>query len=356
MPVAAARTPPQPAPVPAAPADDPGQRALARVCDLGLPLTPAMFELWHTYYADPASDLAGAVDALLASGQPITAQHCAEIVGRLSPAWSAATGQRVRETIEEIGQAVSEMGSAAADYRAHLTDASQAMRAGPAPSQIADMLKDLVVRTQEMVRRGAALEEVMDGAAETIDALQRVITQARAEALTDGLTGLSNRKAFDQRIARLVAEAAAEPEPELAPGFCLILLDIDHFKAFNDTYGHQLGDHVLRLVSRVLVDGIKGRDLAARYGGEEFAVLLPDTAAGGGRIVADALRRAVGDKDLVNRTTGERLGQITLSAGVAAYAPGQSVEEVIRAADAALYRAKCAGRDRTVVAGEAGAP
>jgi len=296
------------------------------------------------------------VDILLSSGQPITSDRCAEIVGRLFGPWDTATatetGQRVRETIADLGQAVSEMGTAAAGYRAQLADASDAMRTGPTPSQISAMLKDLVVQTQEMSRRGAALEEVMDGAAETIDALQRVITQARAEALTDGLTGLSNRKAFDQRIARLVAEAGAEPEPELAPGFCLILLDIDHFKAFNDTYGHQLGDHVLRLVARVLVDGIKGRDMAARYGGEEFAVLLPDTAAAGGRVVADALRRAVGDKDLVNRTTGERLGQITLSAGVAAYAPGQSVEEVIRAADAALYRAKCAGRDRAVTAGE----
>lgn len=333
----------------------PAERALARIRGAGLTLTPQMFALWHSYYAGACPEVTRAIDILESSGQAVTDRRCAEIVERMesreAQAVASEAGQKVHETIETIGRAVTDMGSAAAHYKAQLNEATDAVRApGLGAEDVKGVLQGLLAETQTMVESGAALEEVLAYSSDTIGALQRALTEARTEALTDALTGLPNRKAFDQRLAHLIAEAAGEAEPELAPGFCLILFDIDHFKAFNDTHGHQVGDHVLRLVSRALVDGIKGRDMAARYGGEEFAVLLPRTSATGGLTVAEALRRAVSDKDLVNRTTGERLGQVTLSAGVAAHRPGQDVEAIVRLADAALYAAKKQGRNRIMEA------
>ena len=198
-----------------------------------------------------------------------------------------------------------------------------------------------------MAEQGAKLDEILAYSADTINDIQRAMTDAQKEALTDSLTRIANRKAFDAKLLELLSGENVD-EGDNRDGFCLIIFDIDNFKSFNDAYGHQIGDHVLRLVANVLIDGIKGRDMAARYGGEEFAVLLPRTSAKGGIIVANALREAVGNKELLNKTTGEKLGQITLSAGVCFGNIGDDAADIVKLADEALYKAKCNGRNQVV--------
>ena len=129
---------------------------------------------------------------------------------------------------------------------------------------------------------------------------------------------------------------------------CLMLLDIDHFKNFNDTYGHQTGDQVLRLVAMTLKSNIKGKDLAARYGGEEFVAILPETDLEGAIIVADNIRKAIQAKELLKRSTNEKLGRITASFGVAVFRPADTASTLIERADRCLYAAKHAGRNRVV--------
>jgi len=158
--------------------------------------------------------------------------------------------------------------------------------------------------------------------------------------LTDGLTGLHNRKAFDKQIRDWVEDASITGN-----NLCLLMLDIDHFKHFNDTYGHQTGDQVLRLVARTLTDGIKGRDFASRFGGEEFALLFQETPLSAAIRVADSLRHAVEGKEVVNRNSHKSLGRITLSGGVAQYIKGESLAKFIERADDALYAAKNSGRN-----------
>jgi diguanylate cyclase len=124
-----------------------------------------------------------------------------------------------------------------------------------------------------------------------------------------------------------------------------LLTDIDHFKKFNDTYGHQTGDQVLRLVALAVKQNVKGHDVACRYGGEEFAVLLPHTSLRQAVTVAEHIRRAVLTKELVKRSTGENLGRITISIGVSSFVAQDTVQSMIARADAALYAAKAAGRN-----------
>ena len=128
----------------------------------------------------------------------------------------------------------------------------------------------------------------------------------------------------------------------------LLLCDIDHFKKFNDTWGHQTGDQVLRLVASCLAENVKGRDTAARYGGEEFGVLLRGTGLEAAAKVAEQIRQTVETKKLVKKSTGDILGNITISIGVAQFAPGDTIEAVVRRADACLYGAKQNGRNLVI--------
>nr|WP_246349399.1 GGDEF domain-containing protein [Devosia subaequoris] len=161
--------------------------------------------------------------------------------------------------------------------------------------------------------------------------------------MLDPLTKIANRKSFDEGLADAIAVAADGGTP-----LCLMLLDIDHFKNFNDTYGHQTGDQVLRLVAMTLKSNIKGKDLAARYGGEEFVAVLPSTDLDGAVIIAENIRKAIQAKELLKRSTNEKLGRITASFGVAVFAPNDNAMSLIERADRCLYAAKRAGRNRVV--------
>jgi diguanylate cyclase len=173
-----------------------------------------------------------------------------------------------------------------------------------------------------------------------INQLQENLEAVRNESLTDPLTGLANRKYFDQMLDQAVARSKANDEP-----LSLLLGDIDHFKKFNDSYGHLTGDQVLRLVATAVRQNVKGQDLAARYGGEEFAVILPNTPLRQALTVADHIRRGVVLKELVKRSTGECLGRITISIGVATLHKAEAAPALIERADACLYAAKRNGRN-----------
>ncbi len=141
----------------------------------------------------------------------------------------------------------------------------------------------------------------------------------------------------------MAAEALQERDD-----LCLLLMDIDHFKKFNDTFGHQVGDEVLKVVARTLKEGVKGRDTPARYGGEEFAVILPQTSLKNAVVVAEQIRTTLASRKLQNRKTGADYGFVTLSIGVSKYRFGESLEALIQRADEALYLGKNRGRNRVV--------
>jgi diguanylate cyclase len=127
-----------------------------------------------------------------------------------------------------------------------------------------------------------------------------------------------------------------------------MMTDIDHFKAFNDNFGHLTGDQVLRLVALSVKQNVKGQDTAARYGGEEFAVVLPNTVLRSAITVGDHIRRAVMTKELMKRSTGEHLGRVTVSIGVATLHKGETAASLIERTDACMYAAKRHGRNRVM--------
>jgi diguanylate cyclase len=163
------------------------------------------------------------------------------------------------------------------------------------------------------------------------------------EAITDGLTGLPNRKHFDNNL-RGHASTAMEEGTSLS----LLLLDVDHFKHFNDTFGHRIGDEVLKVVGRLLLKNLDETALPARYGGEEFAVILPRQNIEAALVTAEAVRASLASHRLTNKATGEKYGRVTVSIGAAEYRLGEPLSTLVERADDALYRAKQDGRNRVV--------
>lgn len=208
----------------------------------------------------------------------------------------------------------------------------------------------LQIRTRPMAGGGATVVVSDITSLKRAEAgLVALTEQLRVTATTDALTGLVNRRGFDERIDDEAARAARNQLP-----LSLILVDIDWFKAYNDRYGHQAGDECLKLVAATLRAGLRRpADVAARYGGEEMALILPETGHQGAYELAEKLRLAV--KALEIAHTGSERTIVTASLGVATLgdgAPAGSSAELIRRADAALYIAKEAGRDRVMGWGE----
>ncbi len=205
------------------------------------------------------------------------------------------------------------------------------------------IVETLVHTAKEMELSNTKLEERFSASRREILDLHANLDAVRSESLTDPLTQLANRKFFDTTLEAAIAGARAKREP-----LSLLLTDIDHFKKFNDSFGHLTGDQVLRLVAMSVKQNVKGQDTAARYGGEEFAVILPNTALRSAITLADHIRRAVMTKELMKRSTGEHLGRVTISVGVATLHKTDTAQSLIERTDGCLYAAKRQGRNRVI--------
>ncbi len=311
---------------------------------------PEIYELWFTYYARSKVDVVRAIDQALEAKKKLTDTDCQEIYERyLGDLKNEETvrraGEQIQSTITDMSGMVKDVQDAASDYSQSLIEVGNKITAATSPQEVAAAVKAASDKTKSMIEHNKKLEAELAHSTQMMAELKRDLEFVRREAMTDGLTGLANRKAFDAELQQMAADAMESKKP-----FTLLMVDIDHFKSFNDNFGHQVGDQVLRLVARTLKDGLKGRDFAARYGGEEFAILLPETGLQAGLAVGNSLRLAIAMKDVVNRTTGDVLGRITMSVGVSEYAYETNPEDVIERADAALYTAKHNGRNQVAAA------
>ncbi|WP_298726703.1 GGDEF domain-containing protein [uncultured Ferrovibrio sp.] len=327
--------------------------AVASMARFSIPPTPVNFTIWYEYHAGRDPALSHAIDALLASNRPFTPEVTLQLYEEfLNPARMLRAS---RETTEKLQEAMDELrayiGAAEQDTRTYgdkLEHFSDKLDNHPAAPSMGALVSAMLQETRVMQQRNQSLEERLAETTAEVQMLREHFEQARREALSDSLTGLANRKNFEQTLT-LLAKAAQDSHEPLS----LMLLDIDHFKQFNDRHGHQTGDTVLQLVARTLSDNVKGQDLAARYGGEEFALLLPRTRADQAVKLGDNLRMLIAGRKLVKRHTGEELGRITISAGVAEYRTGEALSSLVQRADAALYEAKRRGRNCVVAATEA---
>jgi len=322
--------------------------ALGQIRSLRQTAVPRNYEIWYIYATGYNAPLNKIINETLARNGNLTEADLEQIYETYLSHIKATdridkVGARVIGEIDDVMSLLTDALGMSASYDDSLNGASEKLSAAKTPDQVKGVVESLLRSTREMRETNKALEERLMLSKNEISNLQQSLEAIRAESLTDPLTGLGNRKYFDRMIATAVQDALATGEP-----LSLLMFDIDHFKSFNDSYGHLTGDQVLRLVGMSLKQTIKGQDITARYGGEEFAVVLPSTALRQALTVADHIRRAVMAKELKKKSTGEILGRVTISVGVSMLKPGDDPDALIERADACLYAAKRNGRNRVI--------
>lgn len=323
-----------------------GEAAIGQLRRNEIPAYPRNYELWYTYCAGFNHALNKAINDILRTHARITLDEVNAVYGQfLAPSRLGdrieEVGGKISDEIDEVVQAVEKTIAQNALYCDSLNDGSNQLEVATEHARITAIVRDLITATRTAEATHRTLEAQLAESRRQITEMQQSLDAIRFESLTDELTTLANRKHFDQSVERAVINAA-----EADDGFSLLITDIDHFKNFNDTFGHQTGDQVLRLVGLAVKQNVKGQDIACRYGGEEFAIILPRTTLDHARTVADHIRVAVMSKELVKRSTGENLGYITISIGVSTWKSGDTAQTVIERADSALYLAKRSGRNR----------
>ena len=323
-----------------------GQEAIRLMDQHGVAPHPDNFTVWYDYVSGRNPDLVKALDVLVSNKMELNEQRCGDIVeqyygGGVSPLDLGDTCDRL---VDLMGQVSNQIGLGVSNQHAHferLSDISEGIGLAQADGSLSKLVVDLLSETKSMMVKNKAMADELGKTSAEVDSLKRNLEEAREEALTDGLTGIGNRKHFDRALKREAMAATEDGEP-----LSLIICDIDHFKKFNDTFGHRVGDQVLKVAAKVLKDSVKGRDIAARYGGEEFAVVLPQTKLANAVVVADHIRKTLASRSLMNKRSGESYGTITLSLGVSELRLGEPLEQLIKRADEALYHAKRDGRNR----------
>ncbi len=283
--------------------------ALGQIRSLKQTAVPRNYEIWYIYATGLNANLNKAINETLARTGKLSEAELELIYetylsqGRLSDQIDKV-GSRVIGELDQVMALVSNSLGHTVEFSDTLNESSKNLASSSGDRQsILSIVEKLIISTKTMYDTNKEMESRLAASRKEIASLQQNLEEVRAESMTDPLSGLSNRKFFDRSMAKMIAEMR-----EKSDTMTLLILDIDHFKSFNDTYGHLTGDQVLRLVAQTIKQCIKGRDVAARYGGEEFAVLLPMTRLRQGLTVADQIRRAVMSKELKKKSTGEVLG------------------------------------------------
>ena len=309
---------------------------------------PRAYEVWYTHVAGRNRSLSRALAAELAETPRVPDATIDRLYEQyLSPARMATQAAKaslgIIAEIDSVMGTIDEALGSTTRYGDSLKEISEDLAVNVDRDLIKDVVARLVAATRETAAANRTLESRLKDTRSEVQDLRQALESIRTENLTDPLTTLANRKHLDASLIAAVDHASLSGEP-----LSLLMIDVDRFKDFNDTWGHLTGDQVLRLVAMSVKGAVRPTDTAARFGGEEFAIILPQSSLQSGQIVAERIRQTVMSRELVKRSTGEALGRITVSIGIATFMAGDNALLLIERADKCLLQAKRTGRNKAV--------
>ena len=324
------------------------EQALSQIKALRLCADPQSFEIWYAYVAGTRPKLNAYINDVLAQRQTLSSADLDQIHYQFFSQARVAervetVGAKIKDEVDQIVGMIEGAIGANAQFQNELEDSTSKLVLPIDRDTLRVIVESLVFSTKEVEQENSTLSASLGLSRKQIADLQKDLVSIRAKSLSDPLTMLANRKHFDQSLEWMLVKSRQSGEV-----FALILADVDHFKSFNDTHGHQMGDHVLRLIAGEMKQAVKGQDVVARYGGEEFAIILPATGLTAAAAVAERIRTTTMSKELRRRKTGESLGRVTVSLGVAECRPDETAQDLVERADNCLYAAKRRGRNCVV--------
>jgi diguanylate cyclase len=311
-------------------------------------LHPLSYAVWYEYFANINPRLRAAVDARLNSGARLTDQDMVELFDQFVALRDIENSARVRagiqQLVEEVHDAADQAGEDVRHFGDELGGYQRRLQSDIDSNALTGVVKSLIDDTSRVRDRTELFQAHLRKSSQEVERLREELEVVQGLALTDPLTGLLNRRGFDEQARRACATGLR--------GHSVLIIDIDHFKAINDTYGHLLGDKVINAIAQVLKHCAEGRGQAARIGGEEFALLLAQTSPAGCAEIAERIRSGV-ERGRIRRddpATGEgHISAVTVSIGAASCIEGDDFAALLARADRALYQSKQSGRNRVTI-------
>ena len=328
------------------------EKAVRAMSQYRVPPTPNNFHTWFKYSLGVSPDLKRAIDILIGNKRKFdtaTNRDLFAMYVRADTGDDSDVNNFSQQLHSVMASAKQYLNVAIADNRSQMMaigDIAERSEAGVDP---APLVENLLNELAKAVNRAAKLEARFAESTRELDAIRDSLSKSEERAKTDTLTGLPNRRALEEFFRKAQIAAMEKGEP-----LSVLLIDIDHFKKFNDSFGHGVGDQVLRLMASVLRERLRESDLPARYGGEELIAVLPGADLATCAAVAERIRRLISECRITRRSTQELLPSITVSIGVGQFQFGESMADLIERCDRALYLAKRNGRDRVVTEEELG--
>ena len=323
--------------------------AIPLMTSRNIPVTPENYAIWYHYVAEDKPGLKEHIDALLESNENFDQRASEEIYQTFIAETTLKQAEQIRQTLHntlnETSSNLQATGNEAEQFGDLLGRFGESCDSAESINDVYNMITKVAAETRQMKDSMERMKQDFAAKSDELDELRKELEEVRVQASTDPLTGLTNRATFFELLESSVKEHTAETPP-----MCVVMLDIDHFKRVNDTYGHLVGDKVIQFVANTLKKSLKGQDTPARYGGEEFSLLLPNTSLENAEALCNQIRERIAGTNLVRTGSKESLGKITVSAGVAEFMPGEEVMEILQRADEALYHSKENGRNRVTAA------
>jgi diguanylate cyclase len=317
---------------------------LPRIAKYGGHYAPTSYSVWYEHLAGLNKPLSEELDSRLqatqAIGQPDIEQLYERHVSVRENRSAVVLQDGLSELLRKLVDIAATSGEGTAEYARALESCERELGSVGDTEGLQRVIKSLISSTSAARSATEKVQAELEAGRAEMQQLRERLGNLQSEALSDPLTGLHNRRGFERTLAELYGEGS-----DGLSSAALLLADIDHFKKVNDSYGHLVGDQVIRACGQVLKGAVKGRDIVARFGGEEFVVLLPDTPGHGALALAEQIRGAFGKLRIRRSGSDELIAQVSISIGVATPLPGESVEQAIDRADKALYRAKSEGRN-----------
>src|SRR5215472_5634776 len=326
------------------------EKAMHAVTAQRVPPTPNNFHVWFKYVLGTPLELKRTIDILVANKRKFDAATNRDLyttyVG--SKGTDDAVAHQVSQQLHSVlASAQKFLNTAIADNRTQIEAISEVADRSEAGVDPRVLIETLMNELGKAATRATKLEAQFAEKSRERDVIRESLSKSEERARTDTLTGLPNRRALEEFFRSAQAQAMEHDQP-----LSTLLIDIDHFKRFNDNFGHGVGDQVLRLVAKALRERLRENDLPARYGGEELIAVLPGADLAACTATAERIRRSLAECTITRRSTGEALPGITVSIGVGQFQPGESMEDLIERCDRALYQAKKRGRNLVVTENE----